>query len=109
MYRPNQCIYCKTPEIAEKVKAYAKKLNAESRIMPEQPEIPTNSIPEFIKDIMDGGAFPNMEELSREEQALLYNPQILQRVNLYRQTRGAGLAFEIGHLVSILQSKTNRI
>lgn len=107
MYRPNQCIYCKTAEIAEKVKAYAKKLNAESRIAPAQPETPTHSIPEFIKDVMDGGAFPNIEELTREEQNLLYNPQVLQRVNMYRQTHGAGLALEIALLLSELQKTMN--
>lgn len=86
MYRQNQSIYCKTPEIAEKVRAYAKQLNQESQDC---------EIPKWIMDILQGGAVPNPEECTREEAAILYDREINPLIIAYRMTRQSAILKEI--------------
>ena len=52
-------------------------------------------LPQFLLDIMNGGAFPSPEDLTKAEQAILYDNQINTLVNLYRQTKKIDLANHI--------------
>lgn len=52
-------------------------------------------LPAFLLDVMNGGTFPAPEDLTRAEQAILYDNQINKLVNLYRQTKKADLAQHI--------------
>lgn len=107
MFRNNQSIYCKNELVAKRVREYAKKLNAET---PEpEPTSPPQvqqttfasypsempKLPDFLTDIMNGGAFPAPEELTKVEQSILYDTQINTLVNLYRQTKNNDLAQHI--------------
>lgn len=51
--------------------------------------------PKFLLDVMNGGTFPAQEDLTRAEQAILYDNQINTLVNLYRQTKKSDLAQHI--------------
>lgn len=61
-------------------------------IKPQQ-EMP--KLPQFLLDIMNGGTFPQPEDLTKAEQAILYDNQINTLVNLYRQTKKIDLANHI--------------
>lgn len=123
MFRNGQTIYCKTPQIAKKVRAYAKKLNDDTRltaaeeapnfadespaivqkIEQEHPgiteqvatTIDSGLFPKFLLDVMNGGAYPNMEDLTREEQRILYDPAINGLVNQYRAAKSFTLTLQI--------------
>lgn len=86
MFRQNISIYCKTPEIADKVRAYAKQLNRE----PQDSEIP-----KWIMEILQGGAVPNPEECTKEEAAILYDRAINPLIIAYRMTRQGAILKEI--------------
>lgn len=118
MFRNNISVYVRTEEIAQKVRAYAQKLNQEQGARPyikstpepfkpaqadsyqdKKTELPKpyeiQPLPMFLTDIMNGGTFPAPEDLTRAEQAILYDNQINTLVNLYRQTKKADLAQHI--------------
>lgn len=71
---------------------------------PEQSEKPVVRIsqhdefpplPTLLLDVMNGGTFPAPEDLTKAEQAILYNPAINELVNQYRKTKQIGLALMI--------------
>lgn len=51
--------------------------------------------PPFLLDVMNGGTYPNMEDLTREEQRILYDPTINSLVNQYRAKRTFITALQI--------------
>lgn len=52
-------------------------------------------LPGFLIDVMNGMAFPAPEELTKSEQAILYDQTINGLVNQYRQTKKFDLAVQI--------------
>lgn len=74
-----------------------------ANIKPKEPDLSISAVnvskmpklPAFLLDVMNGGTFPAQEDLTRAEQAILYDPQINKLVNLYRQTKKADLAQHI--------------
>lgn len=93
MYRQNISVYCKTPEIAAKVRAFAKELNAQtSSVAP--------SLPAWLEEIMNGGVFPSPEDCTAEERDLLYSPEICPLVIKYRQTKNPDFKNQICKLIN---------
>lgn len=88
MFRQNISVYCKTPEIASQVRAFAKKLN-------ETPPQQVENIPEWLMNIMNGGTFPAPEDCTREEAAILYDANINPLVLSFRATRNPDLLKQI--------------
>lgn len=105
MFRNSQSIYCKNELVAKQVREYAKKLNAETHASTSAPQVQQTTfasypaelpkLPDFLTDIMNGGAFPAPEELTKVEQSILYDTQINTLVNLCRQTKNNDLAQHI--------------
>ena len=127
MFRNNISVYVRTEEIAQKVRAYAQRLNQEQgarpyiKSVPQTPSQTTNNpvyattqeprelhlstdgvnmlkmpkLPPFLLEVMNGGTFPQPEDLTKAEQAILYDNQINTLVNLYRQTKNQDLAQHI--------------
>ena len=123
MFRNNISVYVDDEEMAKKVREYAQKLRQERgqrtyikpiQLEPEKPafiqpvkdsyqeaikaikpqqEMP--KLPPFLLEVMNGGTFPQPEDLTKAEQAILYDNQINTLVNLYRKTKKADLAQHI--------------
>lgn len=52
-------------------------------------------LPQFLQDVMNGLSYPNQEDLTREEQQILYDPAINGLVNEYRATKSPATALLI--------------
>lgn len=52
-------------------------------------------LPRFLTDVMNGLWYPNQEDLTREEQRILYDPAINGLVNEYRATKSPATALMI--------------
>lgn len=72
------------------------KIQPEAASVPQPKPAQANiKLPGFLVDVMNGGSFPAMEELTKSEQAILYDPTINTLVNQYRQTKKFDLAVQI--------------
>lgn len=89
-YIPNCTIYCKTPEVKAKVRAYAKELNSKcgtvskTEIVEPKPQ-KTHIVPQIVKDALAGLGFPAREECTAEEQKHLYNETFLALYQAYNK------------------------
>lgn len=90
MFRQNQSIYCKTPEIAQRVREFAKQLNQGADDV---------TLPDWLLDIMNGGFFPAKEECTSAESAILYDTNINPLVLSYRATRNPDLLKQIEKII----------
>lgn len=90
MFRQNQSIYCKTPEIAQKVREYAKQLNQGADDV---------TLPDWLLDIMNGGFFPAKEDCTSTESAILYDMTINPLIVAYRTTRNPNLLKQIEKII----------
>lgn len=105
MFRNNISVYVDDEEMAKKVREYAQKLRQErgqrtytkpiSESPKLMPDIEMPKLPAFLLDVMNGGTFPAQEDLTRAEQAIMYDAVINPLVNLYRQTKKAEIAQQI--------------
>lgn len=65
----------------------------ESKPAPKPFRMPV--LPRFLSDVMNGLSYPNQEDLTREEQQILYDPAINGLVNEYRATKSPATALLI--------------
>lgn len=95
----NISVYCKTPEIAAQVRAYAKQLNAEMKEKPAEARAQTVKLPGWLTDLLNGGMFPAQEDCTHEEAAIIYDPIINPLLLVYRQTKAPNVLAQISDLI----------
>lgn len=98
MFRKAQSIYCFNEEIAKQVRAYAQQLNLQAggraivsaegkckhSLQSSNPSLVSKGIPDLILEIMNGGYFPNEEDLTREERLIVYDSILNPLLKVYR-------------------------
>ena len=109
MFRNNVSVYCKNEEIAKQVRAYAQELNVQAggramvsaedkgkhTLQPATNMGNFEEIPEILRDIMQGGVFPDPQDLTRDERYIIYDTKINNYLNLYRISKRPELVEQI--------------
>lgn len=47
----------------------------------------TVELPQFVEDVLNGGTYPNPEDCTQEERAVLYNPMFQEHYKRYMSTK----------------------
>lgn len=115
MFRNSQTFYCKNPDVVKQAREFIKKLNETAPTYDEWVKNAQNSpqgapkeqkgtttppnketratgqniakqMPSVLLDVLNGGRFPELFELTKNEQTVLYDPVIKALIPLYHKS-----------------------